>query len=532
MSNIVLKLSNVGKRFNGHSVLRDVSFELEEGKILGLMGVNGSGKSTLLNIISGDRNIFETGQYEGEISIMGNPVEINSTVESQNFGIYMVHQEFNLLEDLSIWENIALANGAMNSYGALKGSLKNFYTEENRENARKILERLGLHLDVETKVAELPVNIKQFIEIARAIANERTKILMLDEPTATLNENDAQILLDQLKKLAKEGLCVILVSHRIEEVIEVADTVLVLRDGSPVYLSNRKEEFVKEKIAEEIIGYSYEFCERFKAEENEQKELILQYKNFSVQRDSEPIKNLNLNIYKSEIIGLTGVSGHGKNALAYGTLGLDGCTGNVVFVNEGKEEQFKTTSEAIKAGILFVTEERRKNGLLLEQSVAENANFYLKNFTNKLDGIRLGNKIKFYDRGKEKRQAEQVVEDYDVVCKSIEQPIRELSGGNQQKVALARAILMNPKVLFINEPTRGIDIKSKENILKMLAELNETKGTTIVLASGDIDELKKICDRICVFYEGRLMEILPHDAGNERFARAFAGIKEEQNEEN
>ena len=177
MNNIAIKLSRVGKSFGGHSVLRGVDLELEEGKILGLMGVNGSGKSTLLNIISGDRIIDDTGGYEGSIEIGGKPVQIRSTVESQDLGIYMVHQEFNLLEDLSIWENIALSGGVMNRYRDLKGSMKNFYTRENKERAAAVLGRLGLELDLETKVSELGVNIKQFVEIARAIANEKTKIV-------------------------------------------------------------------------------------------------------------------------------------------------------------------------------------------------------------------------------------------------------------------------------------------------------------------------------------------------------------------
>ena len=528
MNNIAIKLSRVGKSFGGHSVLRGVDLELEDGKILGLMGVNGSGKSTLLNIISGDRVIDDTGGYDGSIEIGGKPVQIRSTVESQDLGIYMVHQEFNLLEDLSIWENIALSGGVMNRYRDLKGSMKNFYTPENKEKAAAVLGRLGLELDLETRVSELGVNIKQFVEIARAIANEKTKILMLDEPTATLNEQDAARLLDQLKKLAGEGLTVILVSHRIEEITAVSDTVLVLRDGDPVYLSSNREEFSPERIAREIIGYQYDFSERFK-EAGTAGETILRYRDFSVHRPNDPIRDLNLDIYKGEIIGITGMNGHGKNALAYGTIGVDATEGTALLCADGKETAIKNTTQAISSGVVFVTEERRKNGLLLERSVGDNVNFYIKNFKHDLDSLRLGN-LRFFSRAREKANAEQAIADYDVVCASWEQPIRELSGGNQQKVALARAILMDPKVLFINEPTRGIDIKSKENILNMLAQLNRRAGTTIILASGDLDELKKICDRICVFYEGRLVKVLPHNADSESFAKAFSGIREEDGE--
>ena len=254
MENTVLKLNNLGKKFSGNSVLRNVNIELKKGQILGLMGVNGSGKSTMLNIISGDHIIDETGGYEGDVFIDGQKVKITSTVESQSYGICMVHQEFSLLEDLSIWENIALPNYVMNSYREIKGSMKNFYTEENKRKAKEILARLGLDLDVEMKICELPINNKQFVEIARSIANEDTKLLMLDEPTATLNEKDSNKFLEQLKKLADEGLTIILVSHRIEEIIAVSDTILVLRDGDPVYLSDKKEEFSREKIAEEIIA--------------------------------------------------------------------------------------------------------------------------------------------------------------------------------------------------------------------------------------------------------------------------------------
>lgn len=531
MENTVLKLNNLGKKFSGNSVLRNVNIELKKGQILGLMGVNGSGKSTMLNIISGDHIIDETGGYEGDIFIDGQKVKITSTVESQSYGICMVHQEFSLLEDLSIWENIALPNYVMNSYREIKGSMKNFYTEENKRKAKEILARLGLDLDVEMKICELPINNKQFVEIARSIANEDTKLLMLDEPTATLNEKDSNKLLEQLKKLADEGLTIILVSHRIEEIIAVSDTILVLRDGDPVYLSDKKEEFSREKIAEEIIGYNYAFAERFKENEAKQEKVVLTYKDFYVARKNEPIKNLNFDIYQSEIIGLTGMNGHGKNALAYGTLRADKIAGDFTFYKDEKEIKINKTAEAIESGIVFVTEERRKNGLLLDKSVAENINFYLKNFSDKLDRLSIGNKIKFYDKNKEKNQAETVVTKYDVVCESIRQPICELSGGNQQKVALARAILMDPDVLFINEPTRGIDIKSKDNILKLLADLNKRAGTTIILASGDIEEMKKICDRICVFYEGELVDVLKHDADAEQFARAFSKMREEDSYE-
>ena len=351
---------------------------------------------------------------------------------------------------------------------------------------------------------------------------------MLDEPTATLNEQDAARLLDQLKKLAGEGLTIILVSHRIEEITAVSDTVLVLRDGDPVYLSSDREEFSPKRIAREIIGYQYDFSERFK-EAGDAGETILCYRDFTVHRANDPIRELNLDIYKGEIIGITGMNGHGKNALAYGTIGVDVTEGTALLCVDGKETAIKNTTQAISSGVVFVTEERRKNGLLLERSVGDNVNFYIKNFKHDLDSLRLGN-LRFFSRTREKTNAEQAIADYDVVCASWEQPIRELSGGNQQKVALARAILMDPKVLFINEPTRGIDIKSKENILNMLAQLNRRAGTTIILASGDLDELKKICDRICVFYEGRLVKVLPHNADSESFAKAFSGIREEDGE--
>lgn len=507
MSNIVLELKSIGKKYNGNYVLENINLKLKQGQILGLMGVNGSGKSTLLNIISGNSVIAQTGSYEGEILIDGKPVTISSVIESQSFGISMVHQEFNLMEDLTVWENIIMSQIAIRSSAKLKGTLKPFETEEKREKAEKILKRLGVSLELDTKVSDLPVNEKQFVEIARCISNEQTKILMLDEPTATLNKSDSAKLLEYLKNLAKTGLAIILISHRVEEIMEISDQILVIRDGKSVYFCDNPQEFQKEKIFSEIVGGHYNFTQRFRKNIS-RRDLILRYENFSAQRNRESLSDLNLDIYKSEIIGLSGMSGHGQNSLAYGTLGLCPVSGSVNLSHGERLLPIKEPSQSIEQGIVFVTEERRKNGLLMGKTVSDNINFHLKNFTDYFDKMKFSKQIKFFDRKKENETANSAIKKYDIVCNSNNQPVRELSGGNQQKVALARAILMKPSVLFINEPTRGIDIKSKENILNMLEKLNEDEGTTIILASGDMDELKKICDRICIFYDGRLEKII------------------------
>ena len=508
MKKTILELKNVQKQFQGNYVLQNINLTLKEGEILGLLGVNGSGKSTLLNIISGNPVIEETGSYEGEILLEGESVKLSSVIDSQRHGIAMVHQEFNLMEDLTVWENICLSRQAIRSPRDLRRSLTRVDSRKARTEAAMVLGRLGVTLDPDTKVADLPVNEKQFVEIARCISAEHVRVLMLDEPTATLNSGDAGLLLHYLKNLAQTGMTIIFISHRIEEVIQIADQILVIRDGRNVFCSNRKDEFRADLLSEKMIGTQYHFTSRMRPSHGTRQGVILHYENFSVHRTLEPIHDLNLDIYEGETVGLTGLNGHGQNALAFGTMGIDPCDGTLQYFEDGEPCQVGSPAAAIRRGMTFVTEDRRKNGLLMDFSVEQNINFLRENFTRDLDLFHLTNAFRFRDPRRSQNSAMQAIESCGIVCRSPAQRVRELSGGNQQKVALARAMLLRPRVLFINEPTRGIDIRSKDTVLGLLEKLNEEEHTTIVLASSDLEELKKVCDRICIFYEGKLTRIL------------------------
>ena len=519
MKKTILELRNIQKQFHGNDVLRDIRLTLKEGEILGLLGVNGSGKSTLLNIISGNPVIEETGSYGGEILLEGKPIKLSSVMDSQRHGIAMVHQEFNLMEDLTVWENICLSRQAIRSPKELRRSLARIDSRKFKTEARLVLGRLGVTLDPEARVADLPVNEKQFVEIARCISAEHIRVLMLDEPTATLNSGDAGLLLHYLKNLAQTGMAIMFISHRIEEVIQISDQVLVLRDGRNVFCSHRREEFRAELLSEKMIGSQYHFSGRRRPPRGPRQNVILHYENFSVHRPLEPIHDLDLDIYEGETVGLTGLNGHGQNALAFGTMGIDPCDGILQFFEDGEAYSLGSPAQAIRRGMTFVTEDRRKNGLLMDFSVEQNINFLRENFTRELDLIHLSNAFRFRDPRRSHRSAMQIIDSCGIVCCSPAQRVRELSGGNQQKVALARAMLLRPRVLFINEPTRGIDIRSKDAVLGLLEKLNEEEHTTIVLASSDLEELKRVCDRICIFYEGRLEQIL-HCTADARMAAA------------
>ena len=300
---------------------------------------------------------------------------------------------------------------------------------------------------------------------------------------------------------------ILFISHRIEEVMGLASRIMVLRDGQTVYTNDDPGSFRAEVLSEQMIGTQYSFDQQMRRSHTGSRDVILHYENFSVHRPMEPIRSLDLDIYQGEIIGLTGLSGHGQNALAFGTMHIDPTDGIMRYAPDGVERTVSGPAEAIALGMTFVTEERRKNGLLMGFPVAHNINFLRQCFTRELDLLHLGRAVRFRDPKRCRASAGGAISGCGIVCRSPEQPVQELSGGNQQKVALARAMLLHPKVLFLNEPTRGIDIKSKDTVLSMLEQLNERQHTTIILASSDTDELRRICDRICIFYEGRLEQI-------------------------
>ncbi|MGI6711389.1 MAG: sugar ABC transporter ATP-binding protein [Bacillota bacterium] len=515
----ILEIRGLNKYFGPVKVLNNVDITIKRGEIHGLVGANGSGKSTLLNILFGNSVIKETSGYRGEIYIEGKKVNIKNTKDSLQYGIGMIHQEFALIPDMTIAENIKL------SRENTKGFLDRIFTKDlsfidkkqNRSDASRVLKRLGLTIDTDILVNKLSTNAKQFIEIAREIDKDYLKILILDEPTAVLNKPDSEKLLAILKELSAKGTSIIFVTHRLDEICQVCDRVTVLRDGTVVSCYNQKDLNIKKLARDMIGGEIIEAVARKKAVKNE---VILSFHDFKVEMPGESLKGLDMDIYDGEIVGITSLSGHGKLALGYGVIGFYPTDGKVIYHN--KELKTSDTRKNINDGIYFLPDDRKGLGLLPEHSIEENIIF---------SGFQLKNQ---FSRGfckalslVEKKAAfahvDNYIQEFDIKCKNKQQKVKELSGGNQQKICIARALTVSPKVLFISEPTRGVDIGAKEKLLNMLVEINEKSGTTIIIASSELDELKRICDRIVILSEGKIAKILPPTAHETEFALAISG---------
>ncbi len=523
----VLEVKSLSKKFQGNYALKNIDFNLKKGEIHGLVGANGSGKSTLLNILFGSSYIEETGGYEGDIWIDGNKTNIKNTYDAVKNGIGMVHQEFALLGDLDISSNIKI--NRENTYAATEKLLgKDFAlvdVEKNQEDSKIALSLLGVDINTNLIVEELSVNIKQFIEIARELDKDNLKILMLDEPTASLNKEDTKLLLEALKDIATRGTSIIFISHRLEEITEICDRITVLRDGENVANYLRKD-FNIDKIAIDMVGRQVVKVLRGKSK-GHRKDLI-SFENVEVDYGEKPYKNISLRVKEGEILGVTGLAGQGQEIFGYGLMGLYDMKGQVFF--DGDKIKPGDIPTIFSKGIYMLPDERKEMGLLLEEPVWKNVIFGTwKKKKSFLKRPRLKG-LSFLNHDEIRQYTEDIVEDLNIKVSNIYQPTRELSGGNQQKVCIARAMTIEPRLLFIGEPTRGIDIYSKELILDMLLKMNKEKNMTIVISSGEIGELKRVCDRIAVMFEGKVFGIFDPDEKDEVFSLAISGRKFENYE--
>lgn len=513
-----IKIKNISKKFGNQNALDQVDLCIKKGEIYGLVGVNGSGKSTLMNILFGNRVISETGGYSGEIKIENQSIAIANTKDAIKNGIGMIHQEFMLIPEMSVSENINLNKEKTINKNKQSRFQKISYLDdkENETLASKTLKRLGFDIDVSLLVKNCSVNTKQFVEIAREINNDDLKLLLLDEPTATLNTEDSIILMEIIRALAEAGVAIIFCSHRLHEVCSLCDKASVLREGRLLSTYGRREMSV-ELLAQEMIGAEVDQMIRTKSCASE--ETILTLQDFSVKSPEETIQGLNLVVKKNEILGITSLSGHGKAALCYGIIGYYPTTGEIFIKGEKKKD---TIPDAIEKGLFLLPDDRKEMGLMMEESIEYNivfSSFQLKDKFKKsilkLFSVENLKTIKPYVK-------EQIAK-LDIKCTSQKQNVKELSGGNQQKVCIARAVAMDPEILIVMEPTRGIDIGAKEKILELIVEMNRERGMTILVASSEIEELKRICDRIVVLCEGKLSGILDPGASEETFALALTG---------
>jgi len=500
MSNYALQMKNITKEFPGVKALDMVTFSVNKGEIHALCGENGAGKSTLMKVLSG---VYPKGEYTGEIIINGNRVDFKNIKESQDAGVAIIYQELALVPEMSVAENIFLSSDYMT-----KGVVK---WHEMYAEAQKSLKQIGLDIDPQMRLGDLTVGKQQLVEIAKALT-KNADILILDEPTAALTESDVKILVNLLKELRRKGVTCIYISHKLNEVMELADTVTVLRDGQTVS-TNSISELTEDKIVEKMVGR--ELTELFPYEERTLGEEILSVKDYKfthAHTGEDLVKNATFNLKKGEILGVAGLMGAGRTELFTSLFG--GYPGNAegTITIDGKPTNIKKPSDAIAEGLAYVSEDRKRYGLVLGMEITKNSTMAaLQKVMPK--GI--------IDSALEYKEAERLNRKMNLKAPTLEAKVSQLSGGNQQKVVLSKWLFTNPKVLILDEPTRGIDVGAKYEIYKIINEL-ASQGVGIVIISSELPEVLGMSDRVIVMQEGKVTGELTREEANQEKIMKFA----------
>lgn len=486
MTDYLLEMKNITKAFPGVKALNHVNFKVKEGEIHALCGENGAGKSTLMKVLSG---VYPYGSYTGDILFQGNVCQFKDIKQSENLGIVIIHQELALIPELTIAENIFLGNER-----AKKGIID---WNQTTTKTKALLKKVGLKESPHILIKHIGVGKQQLVEIAKALAKE-VKLLILDEPTAALNENDSENLLNLLLQLKKEGMTSIIISHKLNEVLKVADSVTVLRDGHTIEtLEREREDITEDRIIKGMVGRS--LSHRAVERNANIGETIFEVSNWTVyhplQGERKVIDNVSLHIKKGEAVGIAGLMGAGRTELAMSIFGKSygqKITGKLK--KDGKEVKLKNVSTAIEQGIAYVTEDRKTYGLILNDDIKTNIT---------LPSLQKLSKRSIVNEKEEMKTAENYRTKLNIKASSILQKTENLSGGNQQKVVLSKWMLAEPDILIMDEPTRGIDIGAKYEIYSIINQLAE-KGKAILIISSELPEILRLCDRIYVMSEGKI----------------------------
>lgn len=488
----ILKMENITKEFYGIKALDNVNLEVEEGEIHAIVGENGAGKSTLMNVLSG---VHPYGTYDGKIIYEGQECQFNSIRDSEKLGIVIIHQELTLSPYMSAAENVFLGNEQ-----AKNGIID---WEKTTIEARKIFDKIGLDENPDTIVNTLGVGKQQLIEIAKALS-KNVKLLILDEPTAALNEDDSENLLNLLLEFKKSGITSILISHKLKEVAQVADRITILRDGATIETIENDEDLSEDRIIQGMVGR--DIGDYYPEREHKIGEVFFEIKDWTVvdvlDENEKIIDNININIRKGEVVGISGLMGAGRTEFAMSVFGqsFGKKTSGAIFKN-GEELRINSVSQAIDNGIAYVTEDRKDYGLILIDSIKNNIS--LANFDKISENSVINN-------NEEIKIAEDYRKNLNIRSRDILQRLEDLSGGNQQKVVLSRWILSEPDLLILDEPTRGIDVGAKREIYTIINELAE-QGKSILMISSELPELLEMCDRIYVMNRGRIVGELEGD---------------------
>ncbi|SEL68938.1 multiple monosaccharide ABC transporter ATP-binding protein [Paenibacillus sp. cl141a] len=486
MSEYILEMRNITKAFPGVKALDQVNLKVREGEIHSLCGENGAGKSTLMKVLSG---VYPYGTYEGDILFKGSVCEFKNIKQSEDLGIVIIHQELALIPYLSIAENIYLGNER-----AEKGIMN---WNETMMGAKELLDKVGLSENPNTQVGSIGVGKQQLVEIAKALS-KKVKLLILDEPTAALNEDDSENLLALMLEFKKQGISCILISHKLNEVSKVSDSITILRDGQTIEtLDMRGGEVNEDRIIRGMVGR--DLTNRYPERSPRIGEVILEVKDWTVyhelQAGRKVIDNVSMNIRRGEIVGIAGLMGSGRTELAMSIFGRAygrNITGTLR--KDGREIRNQSINEAIENGFAYVTEDRKEYGLILMDDIKRNIS---------LTGLsKLAKKMVIDDR-EEILVAEDMRKKLKIKTPNILQKTGNLSGGNQQKVVLSKWIYAEPDILILDEPTRGIDVGAKYEIYAIINQLAD-EGKAVLVISSELPEILGICDRIYVMSAGRM----------------------------
>ena len=473
-----IEMKGIDKAFGTNQVLKNAGFYLKDGEIHALMGENGAGKSTLMKIL--------TGVYTrdaGTVLVDGQEVTYKSPQEAEKAGIVFIYQEMNSLFDLTVEENLFMGKEITKGFGICD-------KKAMRAKAREVMEKMGVNIDVGATMSDLSVGQQQMVEICKALMAD-AKVLIMDEPTAALTESETRVLFQVVNSLRAKGVSIVYISHRMEEIFELCDRITVLRDGE--YVDTRYiKDITMEDIVQMMIGR--EIGERYPKRESKIGEEVFRVEGLSHEKF---FKDVNFNVHAGEVLGVAGLMGAGRTEIMQTIFGNYPLAGGKIFI-EGKEVQIKNPKAAINAGIGFITEDRKTEGLLLEKSISENIEICNLGKVSS-NGVLSANK-----RGELVKRG---IEEFRIRCFGPDHECHNLSGGNQQKVVLAKWIYTDPKILILDEPTRGVDIGAKKEIYSVINDL-AAKGVAVIMVSSELPEVLGMSDRIMVVHEGHVTGII------------------------
>ena len=485
MSNNILEMKHITKVFPGVKALDNVNLTVKQGEIHALVGENGAGKSTLMNVLSG---IFPYGEYEGEIFMYGEECKFNDIKASESAGISIIHQELALMPNLSIAENVFVGNEIR------KGIVVDWNLTFKR--AEELLQRVGFKRNIYFLINDISVGDQQLVEVAKALS-KNVKLLILDEPTSALNDNDAAHLLDILLQLKQQGMTSILISHKLNEVRKIADRITIIRDGKVIETLSKEDDISQERIIRGMVGR--DLPDVFPKRQSNPSEIMFETRAWNafdpLDTNKQTLFDIDIKIKKGEIVGLAGLMGAGRTEFALSVFGKSyGSKVSGTVYKEGNPIDVSTVAACIRNGIAYTTEDRKGAGLILSENIKDN--IVLADLWNLAEnGIRV--------RQVEINAASEQIEKLNVKCSGPEQQALNLSGGNQQKAVLAKWILTTPEFLILDEPTRGIDVGAKREIFMIMNEL-VSQGKSVLFISSEMPELLGMCDRIYVMNEGRI----------------------------